>query len=37
MGKIRQGNKEAKKPPTMSPKEKKAVKQGKKHASDKMP
>ncbi|EEG09239.1 hypothetical protein FuraDRAFT_1179 [Pseudogulbenkiania ferrooxidans 2002] len=37
MGKIRQGNKEAKKSPIMTPKEKKAAKQGKKHTSDKMP
>ena len=37
MGKIRQGNKEVKKQPVMTPKEKKAAKQAKKHASDIVP
>lgn len=37
MGKIRQGNKEAKKHPVMSPKEKKAAKQAQKHAHDVVP
>jgi hypothetical protein len=37
MGKIRQSNKEAKKPSASTPKEKKAAKQAKKHASDAPP
>ena len=37
MGKIRQSNKEGKKQPALTPKEKKAVKQAKKHASDVAP
>jgi len=37
MGKIRQSNKEAKKQPVMTPKEKKAAKHAKKHASDTVP
>jgi hypothetical protein len=37
MGKIRQGNKETKKQPAMTPKEKKAAKQAKKHAHDVVP
>lgn len=37
MGKVRQGNKEAKKRPVMTPKEKKAAKQAKKHPSDIVP
>jgi hypothetical protein len=37
MSKARQGNKEQKKPPTLTPKEKKAVKQTKKHAQDVVP
>lgn len=37
MGKVRQGNKEVKKQPVMTPKEKKAAKQAKKHASDIVP
>lgn len=37
MGKTRQSNKEAKKAPVMTPKEKRAAKQVKKHASDKVP
>lgn len=37
MGKIRQNNKEAKKQPTLTPKEKKAAKQARKHASDIVP
>jgi len=37
MGKARQSNKEAKKQPAMTPKEKKAAKQAKKHASDVLP
>lgn len=38
MGKARQSNKEAKKQPVMTPKEKKAAKQAKKHhASDIVP
>lgn len=37
MGKIRQGNKETKKQPLLSPKEKKAAKQVKKHAADVVP
>jgi hypothetical protein len=37
MGKIRQGNKETKKQPVLSQKEKKAAKQVKKHASDVVP
>jgi len=36
MGKSRQSNKEAKKPPVMTPKERKAAKQ-KKHAMDVVP
>ncbi|WP_299069770.1 hypothetical protein, partial [Accumulibacter sp.] len=34
MGKIRQGNKEQKKQPLLTPKEKKSAKQAEKHASD---
>ena len=34
MSKLRQNNKEAKKQPLMTPKEKKAAKHAKKHASD---
>jgi hypothetical protein len=37
MGKVRQTNKEVKKQPAMSPKEKKAAKQAKKHTSDIVP
>lgn len=37
MGKARQSNKESKKEPAMTPKEKKAAKQVKKHASDIVP
>jgi hypothetical protein len=37
MGKLRQSNKEARKQPAMTPKEKKAAKQAKKHASDIVP
>lgn len=37
MGKIRQSNKEAKKQPAMTPKERKAAKQVKKHAGDNAP
>ncbi|HEY3433741.1 MAG TPA: hypothetical protein VGK09_14465 [Rhodocyclaceae bacterium] len=37
MGKARQSNKEVKKQPLLSPKEKKVVKQTKKHASDIVP
>lgn len=37
MGKLKQSNKEEKKQPVMTPKEKKAAKQAKKHASDVMP
>ena len=37
MGKIRHGNKEAKKQPLLTPKEKKAAKHDKKHAADKVP
>jgi hypothetical protein len=37
MGKIRKSSREAKKQPTLTPKEKKAVKQAKKHASDIVP
>lgn len=37
MGKIRQSNKEAKKQPVMTAKEKKATKHAKKHASDIVP
>jgi hypothetical protein len=37
MGKVRQSNKEAKKQPALTPKEKKAAKQAKKHASDIVP
>ena len=37
MGKSKQSNKEAKKQPALSPKEKKAAKFAKKHASDKAP
>jgi hypothetical protein len=36
MGKVRQSNKEAKKQPAKTPKEKKVAKQTKKHASDVM-
>lgn len=37
MGKVRQSNKEDKKQPAMTPKEKKAAKQVKKHAGDSAP
>lgn len=37
MGKSRQSNKEAKKPAVLTPKEKKAAKQVKKHAGDVTP
>lgn len=37
MGKEKQGNKESKKQPAMTPKEKKVAKQVKKHASDTVP
>ena len=37
MGKQRQSNKEEKKQPAMTPKEKKAAKQAKKHATDFVP
>lgn len=37
MGKIRQSNKETKKQPAMTPKEKKQAKQVKKHSSDVVP
>lgn len=37
MSKIRKGNKESKKPAAHTPKEKKAAKQAKKHASDALP
>jgi hypothetical protein len=37
MGKVRQSNKEAKKQPALTPKEKKAVKQAKKHQGDSTP
>ena len=37
MGKIRQGNKEQKKQPLLTPKEKKSAKQAEKHASDIVP
>lgn len=37
MGKIRKNAREAKKQPTLTPKEKKAVKQAKKHTSDIVP
>ncbi len=37
MSKARQGNKEAKKQPVLTPKEKKAAKQAKKHAGDIIP
>jgi hypothetical protein len=37
MGKMRQNNKEPRKPSTMTPKEKKVAKQARKHASDVVP
>lgn len=37
MSKARQSNKEAKKPATLSPKEKKAAKHARKHAQDVVP
>ena len=37
MGKVRQSNKEAKKQPALTPKEKKAAKQAKKHQGDSVP
>jgi hypothetical protein len=37
MGKIRQGNKEQKKQPLLTPKEKRVAKQAEKHASDIVP
>jgi hypothetical protein len=37
MGKVRQSNKEEKKQAVLTPKEKKAAKQAKKHASDAVP
>jgi hypothetical protein len=37
MGKVRQSNKETKKQPASTPKEKKAAKQARKHASATMP
>jgi hypothetical protein len=37
MGKVRQSNKEEKKQAVLTPKEKKAAKQAKKHASDTVP
>ena len=37
MGKVRQSNKEEKKQAVLNPKEKKAAKQAKKHASDAAP
>lgn len=37
MGKHRQGNKEAKKPAALTPKEKKAAKEARKHAHDAQP
>lgn len=37
MSKAKQSNKEAKKQPALNPKEKKAAKQAKKHASDVVP
>ena len=37
MGKVQQSNKEAKKQPVMTPKEKKTAKQAKKHAGDVVP
>ncbi|WP_459950674.1 hypothetical protein [Denitratisoma sp. agr-D3] len=37
MGKLRQSNKEVKKQALLTPKEKKAVKQAKKHAGDSVP
>ena len=37
MSKLRQGNKERKKPPAMTLKEKKAAKHAKKHASEVVP
>ena len=37
MGKVRKGNKEVKKQPVMTPKQKKAGKQAKKYASDIVP
>ena len=37
MGKIRQGNKEQKKQPLLTPKEKKSAKQAEKHATDMAP
>ncbi len=37
MGKIRQGNKETKKQPALTPKEKKAAKTARRHASDNVP
>lgn len=37
MGKLRQGNKEAKKQPLLNPKAKKAAKQARKHERDAVP
>lgn len=37
MGKLRQGNKETKKQPALTPKEKKAAKRAKKHVNDTVP
>jgi len=37
MNKVRKSNKEERKTPVLTPKEKKAVKQAKKHASDVVP
>ena len=37
MSKIRKGNKESKKPAALTPKERKAAKQAKKHAADVVP
>ena len=37
MSKVQKNNKEAKKPSVLTPKEKKAVKQAKKHSSDIVP
>jgi len=37
MGKVRQSNKETKKQPAQTPKEKKAAKSAKKHSSDNVP
>jgi hypothetical protein len=37
MGKVQQSNKEAKKQPALSPKEKKQAKQAKKHSGDAAP